>query len=398
MTGISEILEEIAGQTGLNSGQIIIGSLALLLIILLILVAFMGYFRILVHIASFAYPVARVRALGNPFVREEELATLAESHTLHELREKIQDHGFDLKLEEAAPLRDLDQVLDRYELNELSLFLDSVPDSIRPFFTAFRSLPESEQLKTAIRCRHAGLHPEIIRDRMIPVGIVTPELIDGCAHSEKVDDIVSLLQETIYGKALAESLLHYHEQGSTLPLERALDLTALQEINHSRTRIDNLLAGPVREFCGIYTDITNILTVLRARTEGLDPAEASLSIVSGGAFYEDWRMRQLLETPSIPEILHQLSGTEYFDAISGALPLYEETASVHLLEHELERYLLKKVGILSSTYHLTGGPLIRFIVARFIEIRNIRVLIHAFHGRIPVAAISGELVTEGGIV
>jgi len=398
MNGMSEILEQIAGQTGLNSGQILIGSLALLLIILLILVAFMGYFRILTHIASFAYPVARVKAMGNPFVREEELATLAESHTLHELMEKIQDHGFDLKLEEAAPLRDLDQVLDRYYLQELSLFLDSVPDSIRPFFTAFRSLSECEQLKTAIRSRHAGLHPEMIRSRMIPVGIVTPELIDGCAHSEKVDDIVSLLQETIYGKALAETLPRYHEQGSTLPLERALDLTALREINHSKTRIDNLLAGPVRDFCGIYTDITNILIVLRARTEGLDPVEASLSIVSGGAFYEDWRMRQLLETPTIPEILHQLSGTEYFDAISAAIPLYEETASVHPLEHELERYLLKKVGILSSTYHLTGGPLIRFIIARFIEIRNIRVLIHAFHGRMPVATISGELVTEGGIV
>jgi ATP synthase A1 C subunit len=398
MNELSEILEQIAGQTGLNSGQILIGGLALLLIILLILVAFMGYFRILTHIASFAYPVARVRAMGNPFVREEELATLAESHTLHELMEKIQDHGFDLKLEETAPLRDLDQVLDRYYLQEVSLFLDSVPDSIRPFFTAFHSLSESEQLKTAIRSRHAGLNPEIIHSRMIPVGIVTPELIDGCAHSEKVDDIVSLLQETVYGRALAESLPHYHDQGSTLPLERALDLTALREINHSKSRIDNLLAGPVGEFCGIYTDITNILTVLRARTEGLDPAEASLSIVSGGAFYEDWRMRQLLETPTIPEILHQLSGTEYFDAISAAIPLFEETASVHPLEHELERYLLRKVAILASTYHLTGGPLIRFIVARFIEIRNIRVLVHAFHGRMPVAAISGELVTEGGIV
>ena len=398
MNGISEILEQIAGETGLNSGQILIGGLALLLMILLILVAFMGYFRILTHIASFAYPVARVKALGNPFVGDEELATLAESHTLHELMEKIRDHGFELKLEEAAPLQDIDQTLDRYYLNELSLFIDSVPDSIRPFFTAFRSLSESEQLKTAIRGRHAGLHPEIIRSRMIAGGIVTPELIDGCAHSEKVDDIVSLLQETVYGKALAEALSHYHEQGITLPLERALDLTTLQEINRSKTRIDNSLAGPVREFCGIYTDITNILTVLRARTEGRDPAEASLSIVSGGAFYEDWRMRQLLETPTIPEILHQLSGTEYYAAISTAIPLYEETASVHPMEHELERYLLKKVGILSSTYHLTGGPLIRFIVARFIEVRNIRVLIHAFHGRIPVAAVSGQLVTEGGMV
>lgn len=398
MNGISGILEQIAGETGLASGQIIAGGLALLLVIILILVAFMGYFRILTHIASFAYPVARVKALGNPFVKEEELAMLAESHTLHELMEKIQDHGFDLKLDEAAPLRDIDHALDRYYLQELSLLLDSVPDSIRPFFIAFRSLSEREQLKTAIRGRHARLSPDNIRSRMIPVGIVTDELVDGCAHAEKVDDIVTLLQETIYGKTLAESLSDYHEEGTTLPLERALDLTTLREMNRSKARIDTILAGPVREFCGIYTDIINILTVLRARAEGLDPEEASLSIVSGGAFYEDWRMRQLLEIPTIPEILHQLSGTEYFDAISSAIPLYEETASVHPLEHELDRYLLKKAAILSSTYHLTGGPLLRFVVARDIEIRNIRVLIHAFHERIPVAAVSGELVTEGGIV
>jgi V/A-type H+-transporting ATPase subunit C len=396
MNGISEIIQQFSEETGLLPDYILIGAILLFLLLLFIIVAFMGYFRILSHIAAFAYPVSRVKAIGNPFVKPEHLDDLAESKSLHEIAEKIKDEGYKVKLIEGASLLDLDLALYRYYLSEYLLLESSVPDSFKPFFDGFRTLLEIDQLKTSLRSRNAGLAPEQIVSRMTPVGLVTQELIEGLAHTSKIEEIVSLLQETPYGKALQEGLPEYREQASTLPLERALDLAALNELNRSRLKVDHILAGPVQEFCGIFTDITNIMMVLRARGEGIDPIEASRYIAPGGAVFEEWRLRQLLETPTIFEILHQLSGTDYFEAVQPVIPGFEESGSVYLIESQLERFLLGECTTLALTYHLTGGPLIKFIIARSYEIRNIRTMIHALAQGIPLDSVSGQLIVEQG--
>jgi V/A-type H+-transporting ATPase subunit C len=396
MNGISEIIQQFSEETGLLPDYILIGAFLLLLLLLFIIVAFMGYFRILSHIAAFAYPVSRVKAIGNPFVKPEYLNDLAESKSLHEIAEKIKEQGYQVKLVEGTSLLDLDRALYRYYLSEYLLLESSVPESIRPFFAGFRTLLEIDQLKTALRSRNAGLAPEQIVSRMTPVGLVTQEMIEGLAHASKMEEIVSLVQETPYGKALLEELPEYREHGSTLPLERALDLAALRELNRSRLKVDHILAGPVQEFCGIFTDITNILVVLRGRAEGIDPIDASRYIAPGGAVFEEWRLRQLLETPTISEILHQLSGTDYFGAVQPVIPRFEKSGSVYLLESQLERFLLGECTTLALTYHLTGGPLIKFMVARNYEIRNIRTMIHSLAQGIPLEGISGQLIVEQG--
>jgi V/A-type H+-transporting ATPase subunit C len=396
MNGISEIIQQFSEETGLLPDYILIGAFLLLLLLLFIIVAFMGYFRILSHIAAFAYPVSRVKAIGNPFVKPEYLNDLVESKSLHEIAEKIKEHGYNLKLAEGASLWDLDLALYRYYLSEYVLLESSVPDSIRPFFAGFRSLLEIDQFKTALRSREAGLAPDLIVSRMTPIGLVTQDMIEGLAHASKMEEIVSLIQDTPYGKALQEALPEYREQGSTLPLERALDLTALRELNRSRLKVDNILASPVQEFCGVFTDITNILVIFRARAEGIDPIEASRYIAPGGAVFEEWRLRQLLETPTISEILHQLSGTDYFGAVQTVIPRFEKSKSVYLLECQLERFLLDECTTLALTYHLTGGPLIKFIVARNYEIRNIRTMMHSLMEGIPLEGLSGHLIEERG--
>lgn len=391
-----DVIGEISRELGLLPDQVLIGGIGLLLIVLVIIVIFIGYLKILIHIAAFAYPVARVRAIGNLYITSEGTEELGEVKTIQELGAKLKERGFPLRIDETSTLRDLDVMLDRAAVLDHVALEESAPGSILPFFSAFRSLYEIEQLKTAFRCRLAGLSPDEIRARMIPVGTITPGLIEGCAHAESIDEMVLHLQESVYGKDLQAALDAYHETGTLLALEQALDSGALREIVVSRTKVDNLLAGPVAEFCGTWIDIVNLNTMFRARAGGRAAGVKAARFMPGGASLEEWRLRQLMETPTLAETLHQLAGTDYYAVFQPVITDTEEAGSVHLLEIELDHLLLRNVGSLALTYHLTGGPLIRFMVARRFEVRNIRAVVHALMEGLPAGMASRFFVTERG--
>ena len=391
-----DVIGEISRELGLLPDEVLLGGIGILLIILVILVVFVGYLKILVHIAAFAYPVARVRAIGNLFITAEGMDELGEVRTIQELGAKLKDQGFSLKFDETNTLRDLDHLLDRAAVTDHLALEESAPGSIRPFFSAFRCLYEIEQLKTAFRCRLIDLPPDEVRARMIPVGMITPALIEGCAHAENIDEIVLHLQESVYGRDLQAALDAYHETGTLLPLEQALDSGALREMIRSRTKVDNLLAGPVEDFCGTWIDIINLNTLFRARGSGRVAAMKAAHFMPGGAYIEEWRLRQLMETPTLAETLHQLAGTDYYAVFQPIITETLDSGSVHLLENELDLLLLRKVGSLALTYHLTGGPLIRFMVARRFEVRNIRTVIHALMEGYPGGMGSRFFITERG--
>lgn len=376
MDAAGDLLGEVSRELGLLPDHVLIGGIGLLLIVIVIFVIFIGYFRILVHIAAFAYPVARVRAIGNLYITPGGTEELAEVKTIQELGGKLKERGFSLRIDETSTIRDLDEALDHAAVTDHIALEESAPESIRPFFSAFRTLYEIEQLKTAFRCRRAGLPADDVRARMIPVGMITPPLIEGCAHAESIDEIVQHLQESVYGKDLHAALDSYHETGTLLAIDQALDAGALREIMRSRAKVDHLLASPVAEFCGTWTDIVNLNTMLRARAGGRAAMKAA-HFMPGGASLEEWRLRQLMETPTLAETLHQLAGTDYYAAFQHVVTDKEVPEVVPLLERELDVLLLRKAGSLALTYHLTGGPLIRFMVARQFEVRNIRAVVHA---------------------
>ncbi|HUU75531.1 MAG TPA: V-type ATPase subunit [Methanoregulaceae archaeon] len=394
MTAVDDIIQLFSQELGISPDQVFIAGLGILLLILFILATFIAYFRILVHIAAYSYPVARVKAIGNPYIHPDNLEFLAESNTLHELFGKTKESGYDIKGEEELRSTDIDHMLDRVYIKEYIQLEESVPASITPFFQAFHSLLEIEQIKSAVRSVHAGLPPETLQQNMIPIGLITPELIDIMSHSATLEEIISQLQESIYGNALTAALPDYQETGITFPLEYALDRTAIQEIHKSVIKVDDVLAGPVLEFCGTYTDLVNLMTLFRASAAGITTESADRLFFPGGAMYEEWRLKQFLELPRIVDIIQQISGSEYYESLQAILPIFEQSGNVHYLELELERFLLRKVNALSSNYHLTGGPLIKFIVAKKYEIRNIRALAHALEDGIDTDTVAPFLLSD----
>jgi Archaeal/vacuolar-type H+-ATPase subunit C len=366
------------------------------ILLVFIIAIFAGYFRILYNIASFASPVARAKAIGNPFLLRENMDQLIESKNLHEITSKMTDTGFLMGVEYEEDIIRIDRALKIAYYREYENLLTTVPDGIKPFFLAFRMVLEAEQVKSAIRGKFGRLSEDELNKIIIPVGIITPETVARICRAQSLQDAILLLHETPYGSILSESLESYSHSQSIFEMEWALDLSVFRRISESKIKVDSSLVGPVSEFIGLYSDIMNIKTLIRAKREHWSPEIISRFFVPGGAHYKEWRLVQLYENPQIQDIVNQLTGSDYYRVLEPQIPSYEGSGSLHSFETALDTMMLEKISSISSVYHLTGGPLIKFIMGKFIETKNIRAVIYGISRGISPEKIKEYVVCAGG--
>jgi len=393
---LGSMLDALSKGLSLDPGLLMIGALAMLLVIVLVIVTFLGYFRVLLTIAQFAYPIARVKAIGNPFIRPETLQRMRETRNIYEACTAVREAGAGLDIPENARPEDVDRILDAWYINEFNALLGTLPDSIKPFFLAYQGVLEVEQLVKAVRMVYSPWGTAGISSRLIPVGCLTPERLRNLDGASGIRELAARLSGTPYEEALSGIVPLAEQSSSPFPVENTLWRFSLERLNLSRIHIDPSHLSAVAGFLGIFTDVTNILTLLRAKRQGIPADVVSGWFVPGGAVYEEWRLAQLYENRGVKEIINQLAGTDYYTVLSFALSDAEEP-DLSMLEIALDRFLLARVVSLSQVHHLQGGPLIKYAIARRYEVRNLRVLFHSLYEGLSITDVSRFIVTEASL-
>ncbi|MCQ8894513.1 MAG: V-type ATPase subunit [Methanolinea sp.] len=393
---IFSLLSSLAAGIGIDPGILAVVILAFLLILILVVVTFIGYFRTLLLIAQFAFPVARVKAIGNPFVRHETVSRLQDLHSPYEATTVVQEAGAGIEIPLDVPPERLDMILDEWYTREFLALLETVPDGIAPFFHAFQGVLEVEQLVRVVRAVHARQGGSSRVFPVIPIGTLTPGRIRELEGQKTLREIAAHLKDTPYGEVMSAALTEYDQTKLLLFVENALWKHALQQLHLSRQHVDPSLLPSVAGFLGLSIDVTNILTLLRAKAAGIPSEIVSGWFIPGGAVYEEWRLGQIYEARGPRDIIAQLSGTEYYTVLSPALPPGEDV-DISRAELALDRLLLARVTTISQVHHLQGGPLIRFAIARKYEKRNLRVIFHSLLRGIPMPEAGQWLVVEGDV-
>ena len=71
------------------------------------------------------------------------------------------------------------------------------------------------------------------------------------------------------------------------------------------------------------------MTLFRAKSAGVRSEEDQSLFFFGGAVYEEWRLKQLLELPGIIDIIQQISGTDYYENLQSVTPGFELSGRLH---------------------------------------------------------------------
>jgi V/A-type H+-transporting ATPase subunit C len=375
----------------LTPAQVIFVSLLITVMVIIIVSVSLGYFRIVLNIAAFAAPIARVKAMGTPYILPENLTALMEAQGLQSLVSKIREAGLPLE-EEAYDVISLQRAIDLQYFREMELLERSGPAVIRPYLRAYLSVLEMEQMKRALIAVHERLGPSHREKILLPVGEITPSLIQKITGATGIEDLVTQMMNTRFGLLLMNAIPEYREQGTPLPLLLLLDRSVFEELNRAVRMINPGDAAPLLQYNNIFSDISNIRIVLRAKQMGIPPVSLEKYLIPGGSEFSPEQWKKIYEYPTSEEIIGHLMGTSYRDILGDALPAVRTAGSIQPLEQTLDQYLLTTALRLGTIYSLGAGPILAFIVAKKYEIHNLHIAFTGTYEGLPPERMKKVLI------
>jgi len=371
MDDLELIITDIASQLGLSEIVLVAAVFLIILLLIILIIVFMGYFTPLLTIASCAAPNARVRAIGNPMVRCDILREIAECGSLRDAAEKSRQYfpWIDPARESAEALER--QLWDRY-VQEMRDLPSTVPDGIKPFFRACSLLCETRMLIGALRMKAGGRPADEIREQMTPLVVITPPLVDAVAEAADVEQLVLELARTPYGPVLAEGLTEYAEEGVVEPFERRLHRFAFGRLTASRLAVGSFYTAGVSAHVDAISSVHNLRTVLRGIADGREKEDIRAALLPATPSLPESLLGRMVESSGVLMIADLVRDTPFGPVLDESLQEYSQTGSLVSCERALDRYVLENAFNLEVVYSHSAGPLIRYLVAREYETRNLR--------------------------
>ena len=233
-----------------------------------------------------------------------------------------------------------------------------------------------DNIKSLLTAKEVGLSPDETRELLIPCGSLYDEL-ESLADVDNVTDVVTSLDNTEYAAVLEDALPQYENTNMILPLESALDKYYLGKLLRSSDVPSDENKQILFSYVGTQVDVANLKLIIRAKQDGLDYDAISPYILEEGYQLRDWKLKDLMESPDVTNVVSGLEGTKYAESLTDAIPVYNETGSVAVFEKALDVYSSEYSKSLASKKPLGIGPIIGYLNQKESEIKNLKIIARA---------------------
>jgi len=246
-------------------------------------------------------------------------------------------------------------------------------------------------VKTVLRGIYSGADRQAVEDDLIEAGELSEDLLDRLLGAESIEEVVDLLDRTMFGDGLPEALDDYEAEGVLVPLENAVDRAFYENL------AGNLPGDPDRaeelyiEFVRAEIDFRNVLNGLRIARSGVDVDPADY-FIEGGRLFDPAELRSLVG--NMDELVARVRASPYGDDLEEALDALEEAESLVEFEHALDVALLEYSEKLSNRYPLSICPVLAYVLAKEREVENIRAIARGREAGLDDERIEEELVIQ----
>ncbi len=246
--------------------------------------------------------------------------------------------------------------------------------------------------KTAIRGVYSGTSPDDIESDFIRAGEFDDQLLNSLANAGSIEEIVELLDGTIFEEGLELAFEEFEEQSVLVPLENAIDKTFYEHL------LDDVNMVTLNQYSpkGLYVevlqaeiDFRNIRNALRLSRTGteLDPEEY---YIDGGKLFKEGQLRQLVG--SFDDLVEYIRDSSYGEELSAGLAELESAQSLSAFEQALDAALLEYSDTLSHSHPVSICSALSYILAKEREIENVRAIARGREVGLSVEEIEEELV------
>jgi V/A-type H+-transporting ATPase subunit C len=346
--------------------------------------------KLIVTIASFAYPNAKFNAMGNIYVNYNELEQLTAQGSVQSATEHVSNRYYPLK-----NLEKIEQIELKIFNAEQRFFKDvyqTVPKPLKPLMKCYLLKWESRYLKSLLAEKMTAKKSRLEPEFGLPEVEFSNEVWLKLKAAPNLSEVMSILTNTRYHikikKALERSPVDYSE------IEQLLDEIFYNELNSLKSRLKSSVAKPVTDFINLTNDIANVKILLRSKFLGLNEARINKLLLPPGKQLPKWKITELENARSIHELIQILEGTDYYQVLEKKFKNYQKAGDIQVLELALERYYLNEIVNLSIEASLTVGPAIRFIISKEYETRNLITILRGLGRRVPSENILSLTVYE----
>ncbi len=328
------------------------------------------------QVGKYSFANAKIRAMLSQIISAEELVRLAEARDLHELSELLKGTAYrDL----AAGLAGSNPDFLNFEKNTLS-------ENLHSLWKIYRALPgepekefvllllqrfEIEQLKTVLRIWHKRI-PVDPAEYLAGEKIVFDIDYKAILNAQNVEEIIVMLDDFPYRKALIQAKDKFKAKNSCFYLEAGLDrdyYTRLVEATEKFSSMDREIA---RRVLGVEIDIENINWLIRLRKYySLGMAEMLEWFIPGGMRIDKDTIRSFYASDGLPKVVESVSLGPY----AKIKEMFQDNAN--LIEGFLYEILLGEVRKCLAGFPFTIGTVLAYSVLKRKETRNVVSLAYA---------------------
>ncbi|MFC7076669.1 V-type ATP synthase subunit C [Haloarcula halophila] len=344
--------------------------------------------------SNYEYVIARVRSRGSVLFDDDDYRKLVRMGT-SEIARFMEETEYETEMN-ALGSRYSGVDLIEYALNRnLAKHFDDLLEwsegALYDYIARYLRKFDVWNIKTVVRGLYSDAERTEVEDDLIRAGEFGDELLDQLLNATSIEEVVELLDGTIFGDSMAEAYTVYEETDVLVPLENAADRAFYETLLSglpSNPEIDSP-TGLYVEFLQTEVDFRNLRNALRLARSGAD-IEAAEYYIEGGKLFDEQQIAQL--STNFDQLVATVRESTYGDDLDQALSALEDAENLIDFERALDVALQEYADRLSNRYPLSVCPVLSYILAKENEVDNIRAIARGREAGLGPDEIEQELV------
>ncbi|MGM0688570.1 MAG: V-type ATP synthase subunit C [Bacillota bacterium] len=318
----------------------------------------------------YAYAVGRTRALETRLLDRARFDRMIEAVSAEEALKILAESDYANAVAELADIHDFESMLSAELKETFDLILKISP---KPEFISIMALRyDVHNLKVFFKAKYLGIKSDLL----IPVGSLALDRMEYAIAEEDFRDFPEKLRRAAE-KISEDFLINRDPQVIDLLLDQVL---YDQLVSSARANGINFLEGMFTR----QIDLTNLKSLIRVKRMGLNRELLKNILLPHGSISNDL-LAAMLDEP-LESLITALSMTDYADLVSEGVRNWLDKGTISSLEKLSDDYI---------TAYLKKGkwtpfglePLVGYLWAKEIEIKNIRLILVGKINKLPAEAI-----------
>ncbi len=228
-------------------------------------------------------------------------------------------------------------------------------------------------IKTVLRGKYYGATVEEIQEDIVAAGRLSEEYVNSLIALDSVEDVLKEMRNK-EGLALPDEVVAEYTSSKTLaPLEDYLDKTYYQDAIGC-IKCSNRAERILKQFLRKEVDVTNLMTLMKLKKEGISPERPERYFIEGGEELSVNALVALSRAETMDQMVGELTKYSFYSVIKDALEEFKQTGSLTTVSLAMQRHLLRQSEKFSHIYPLSILPIIDYMLRKKQEVDNIRII------------------------